>query len=399
MILLDFLFPNLHTATAKQNDNRSVYDKFYNDETLKISMDMALSSRRIYNMRSAFLTNCRYSGATPINYAPMRAKAIYERFYPKGGVIYDYSAGYGGRMLGALSSDYNFTYIGTDPNTETYKNLVSLGEYIEKVTKRTDSYKLYNECSENLSLPKESVDFAFSCPPYFILEKYCDEDTQSINKFPEYEQWLEFYVRPTIKNCYNALKDSGKYGVNISNFLIRDKKYRFVEDWLRIAQEEGFWLKGVFNIASRSRKVEKDLYDQDNIYIFTKNKNDESLNGIEPQVEEKKPEYYIAKYDIMGNLEEIYDSIIKITNYTPKEIKKVIKSKQLLDFYYYRKFSPDEEIPEAIEVKQPICKIENIYFYTCAETGRFLGVSRQAVAQAKLKKSKKIAEKEIIWLN
>ena len=80
-------------------------------------------------------------------------------------------------------------------------------EYIEKVTKRTNSYKLYNECSESLSLPKESVDFAFSCPPYFILEKYCDEDTQSINKFPEYEQWLEFYVRPTIKNCYNALKD------------------------------------------------------------------------------------------------------------------------------------------------------------------------------------------------
>ena len=93
------------------------------------------------------------------------------------------------------------------------------------------------------------------------------------------------------------------------------------------------------------------------------------------------------------------DSIIKITNYTPKEIKKVMKSKQLLDFYYYRKFSLEEEIPETIEVKQPICKIENVYFYTYAETGRFLGVSRQAVAQAKLKKSKKIAEKEIIWLN
>ena len=94
-----------------------MYERFYDNEQLKTCLEQALLTGKITNMRSAFLTNGRYMGATPTNYPPMRAKAIYERFCPKGGTIYDYSAGFGGRMLGALSSKYNFTYVGTDPNT------------------------------------------------------------------------------------------------------------------------------------------------------------------------------------------------------------------------------------------------------------------------------------------
>ena len=33
-----------------------------------------------------------------------RAKIIFEHYCPKNGTIYDYSAGYGGRILGALCS-------------------------------------------------------------------------------------------------------------------------------------------------------------------------------------------------------------------------------------------------------------------------------------------------------
>lgn len=121
-------------------------------------------------------------------------------------------------MLGALSSKNNYTYIGTDPNTETYQNLLALGDKIEKVTKKENSFTVYDQGSEDLTLPKGSVDFIFSCPPFFALEKYSEESSQSYNKYKKYDDWLEQYVRPTIKNCFDMLKDNGLFGVDIMNF-------------------------------------------------------------------------------------------------------------------------------------------------------------------------------------
>lgn len=268
LLLLDYLFPNLHKVNAGEKTNKSIYDRFYDDEILGICLKNAISNRKILNMRTTFFTYARFLWRTAINYSPMRAKAIYEKFCPSGGVIYDYSAGFGGRMLGALSSKNNYTYIGIDPNTETYENLLQLGEYIEKVTGREGTYDIYNACSEDVILEPESIDFAFSCPPYFTLEQYCDEETQSINKFPKYEDWLEYYVRPTIKSIYQGLKPDGIFGVNIVNFWIGAKKYMVTEDWIKIAQEEGFVLQNIYPIVSKARKKLKE--DQDSIYIFTK---------------------------------------------------------------------------------------------------------------------------------
>ena len=46
----------------------------------------------------------RLVGSAPSNFRPMNAKAIWERFAPENGVVFDSSAGFGGRLLGALSS-------------------------------------------------------------------------------------------------------------------------------------------------------------------------------------------------------------------------------------------------------------------------------------------------------
>ena len=61
-----------------------------------------------------------------------------------------------------------------------------------------------------------------------------------MNKYPVYKDWLEYYVRPTIKNCYSALKDDGVYGVDAMNYFYAGKKVELIEDWKKIAEEEGF---------------------------------------------------------------------------------------------------------------------------------------------------------------
>ena len=404
LVLLDFLFPNLHDVHAGDNNNKTIYERFYDDEILKTCLKSALKTRKICNMRTAFFAAARFLWRTATNYSPMRAKAIYEKFCPKGGVIYDYSAGFGGRMLGALSSSYDFHYIATDPNTETFHNLLNLRDYIAEV-KPNIKCDLGNEGSETFALPEASVDFAFSCPPFFTLEKYSDEETQSVNKFPVYEEWLENYVRPTIKNCISALKETGLYGVNIVNFWQGGKKYMVAEDWLRIAKEEGLVLQGIFPIVSKARKNEED---QDQIYIFSKSKDitlpdytdADTVTYWEQKLAEhakkKDKKLYISQYDIFGNLIETYEAFDEI-DFEEKDIKAAIKSKKPYNDFYFKTFKEESAILNTLEVKQPICLIDGIYFHTFAEAGRYLDTPRQTIAQAKGRQSKKILGHEVTW--
>lgn len=183
------------------------------------------------------------------------------------------NCGFGGRMLGALSSKKNFRYVGTDPCTETMYHLHQLGEYIEQVTGREDSYALYCCGSEVFKGPENSIDFAFSSPPYFNLEVYSDEETQCYNKFPELNQWLEGYVRETIKNIKHMLKPGRCYAVNIADFKVGGgSEVAYVDEWIRISTEEGMPLfdtvyLGVTARAGSAEQAAGELK-KENILIF-----------------------------------------------------------------------------------------------------------------------------------
>lgn len=271
LLLLDYLFPNLHFVEAGNATDNCMYNRFYDDYKLGKCLKRHMKAYgKFTNMRTPFFMYGRFFWNTATNFAPMRAKAIFEQFCPKGGVVYDYSCGFGGRMLGCLSSNNNYTYIGCEPCGDTYHNLIQLGNYIEEVTKRKNSFVIHQQCSEDLQLPKESVDFAFSCPPFYGLERYSEEETQSINRHPKYEDWLEYYVRPTIRNCRDALKTGALYGVDISDICWKNKKYPLVEDWCRIAKEEGLTFVDKYSIVSRARKDDAEASNTEHVYIFRK---------------------------------------------------------------------------------------------------------------------------------
>lgn len=405
LLLLDFLFPNLHLAYTC-NIKTNMYSRFYDDNVLKICLKKYLQQEpKINNLRTVYFKSGRFYWDTPINFSPMRAKIIAEHFCPSGGTIYDYSAGYGGRMLGILCSDKNFTYIATDPNTNTYYNLQKLGKYIEKETKRKNSYKLYNLCSEQLQLPKDSIDFCFSCPPFFNKEYYSEENTQSINKYPQYNDWLEFYVRKTIKNCYIALKETGVYAVDICDYFYSGKKIPLTEDWIRIAKEEGFYFKKQMPIKSRFRtkNVEEN---KEFIYLFTK-KDIELPNYTEDillkqsilSAEKRSKKSYrrshvtICQYNINGELEKTFNDYDEINI-----DKSILKLKDCYNNKYYRIYYGDDIIKTNIDVKQPICFTKGKYYFTLSDAAKALNVSKQAVSQNKIKNNAQVNGVPIIWI-
>ena len=58
------------------------------------------------------------------------------------------------------------------------------------------------------------------------------------------------------------------------NYYKHNKKICLIEDWIKIAQEEKFYLQTVSLIKSHSRK--KNDADQEQLFIFTKNKNNKN---------------------------------------------------------------------------------------------------------------------------
>lgn len=243
--LCNFLFPNLYDTVSakdlKKVDGEYARKKFYEDDFLKKAIRIAIQYGKSTPQPSSIYSGIGLCGSLPSNFRPMNAKSIWNRFTEPGDTVLDFACGFGGRLLGALSSKKNLKYIGCDPNTETQSHLKELGDYIEEVTGRKNSFELHVCGSEDLEIPDNSVDFAFASPPYFDLELYSTEETQSSIKFPTLESWLEGYVRGTIKMLYKALKPKKFYAVNIADFTSPSGGIcHFVDEWSRISEEEGF---------------------------------------------------------------------------------------------------------------------------------------------------------------
>ena len=276
--LCRFLFPNLLKVECKGAVNNSPYAKFYDDYKLKKAIEFCLKFKSSSVICSP---SCIRDGLDMIggnvatNFKPMVAKALFEKYTPNNGVIYDFACGFGGRMLGALSSKNNYKYMGVDPCTETYESLNILGSLIEKATNRQHIFKVYKVGSEDFTGWENTVDFSFSSPPYFTLEKYSDEDTQCYNKFTELEEWIEGYVRPTIRNIYHMLKHDRYYAVNIADFNLGNNKVAYVDEWIRISLEEGFEFHEQLYMSLQARRgsghsEKNDKSKKEGIFVFYK---------------------------------------------------------------------------------------------------------------------------------
>lgn len=175
----------------------------------------------------------------PSNFPIQTIDKLLETYCKEDDNYYDFSCGWGVRLLSALKHKVN--YFGTDPNSELVPRLNAItsdfkdevGNYSSVDIKCTGS-EIYQSEWQN------KMDFIFSSPPYFNLEDYRIGNGQSYKEGETtYEMWLNDYVKPTIENCYNYLKDDGIFAFNIKNNF-KYIKHDMEGDWDRIANECGF---------------------------------------------------------------------------------------------------------------------------------------------------------------
>jgi hypothetical protein len=249
-----FMFPNMMTAEPKGRGSNSLRDRFLNDAKLNRAIRICFEFRegnKLVHPTALRRALELVTGENVQNFKPQNARAIAEYLCPVlWGNIYDYSAGYGGRLLGISSSAMGYSYTGIDPNTETFANLQYLSDLIKETYGRSAS--LHCDVSENFE--PEDVDLAFSSPPYFNLEKYCDEPTQCMVRCTSLDDWFELYVVPTIKNIHKGLNTDGVFATNIADYKsYGNKEYLVVDRWINTAEKLGFKHTGVIKMMLNTR--------------------------------------------------------------------------------------------------------------------------------------------------
>jgi hypothetical protein len=126
-------------------------------------------------------------------FKPLLASCIYTQLNKENKedlTVIDPCSGFGGRLLGFISKFPKGTYIGIEPNKETFNELMYLKDELTKVLDlRDDQIRLFNckfEEYENCF----DYDLVFTSIPYFDTEIYSDNVV-----YKDFETWKEVFIR------------------------------------------------------------------------------------------------------------------------------------------------------------------------------------------------------------
>jgi hypothetical protein len=132
----------------------------------------------------------------------------------KNSKVLDPCAGWGGRMIGI--SVVSNTYHCFEPSTLTFKGLNKLYEFIRKINPEFEC-NVENKPFEDSVLKENYYDFAITSPPYYDTEIYSDEETNSLNRYKNFESWKDYFYLPLIENTMSSLKETGTFILNIGS--------------------------------------------------------------------------------------------------------------------------------------------------------------------------------------
>jgi hypothetical protein len=211
------------------------------------------------------------------NFRPTAAAAVYHRLLPKeSGVVWDMSAGFGGRLLGALACDSVDRYIGTDPSTYAMDGVREMAEELvpmaAQLGRRTLDVALHQTGSEVFVPERSSLDLAFTSPPFGPgHEMYSDEPTQSYKKFPTQHEWLHGFVGATLQNCAHGLKRNGILAINIASAAAFPNLGRV---FLRYAEDNGWRLIETLHLQMSKmvglKHIGRSVFKTEPIFVFRK---------------------------------------------------------------------------------------------------------------------------------
>ena len=215
-------------------------------------------------------------GQPAVNLPSLTSRYLYEKYTEHISQdvlnVYDPSAGWGGRILGAMSSHKRIHYIGTDPNTDNY--IDELGktryEYVADFfnnevletnpfwEEERNTYHIFQDGSEfignntEFQTYKGDIDLVFTSPPYFDREQYSEDKEQSYKMYPKYDNWRVNFLKPTLTTAYEYLRNDRYLLWNIADIKIGKKYHPLEQDSIDIVESLGGEYQGKLKMLMTS---------------------------------------------------------------------------------------------------------------------------------------------------
>jgi len=268
---------HLHMMDAHfSRGENSPMETYNDDDGLKDCINRWLELGKVLNyagMRR--ILKSRNGTRSVSNFKPVISKFIYDNYCPKDGKVLDLCSGYSGRLAGCIASNKNIFYHGIDPNGKTavgnmeMANFFStqydaLGERIYKYRFRFDMGMAEDVTQEIM----DNYDLVFSSPPYFGLEMYSQDISQSYNQYNNYNEWLEKFLWVIVDESKRILKEDGRLILNVKNI----GKYNIADDLLNYCGrdwelEKVYHMRLANNEFNRGGKIQ---FHSEPIFIFKK---------------------------------------------------------------------------------------------------------------------------------
>lgn len=267
-----YYIKDIMEKSIKRRSKFSVEEAFASKDLMGFLYAKAHSNKRFYNSDSLIRnieTVCRLGATGTVQYVsdfPMYAVDEIIQKYNKNNIVYDFSCGWGVRLLGALRN--HVKYCGTDPNYLLVERLIQMSNDYQAATGAEINIDIRAHGSERFVTEwVGQIGLAFSSPPYYDEEDYVIGD-QSYNPTISYESWLNNYMDKTMSNIWQYLIDDGVMCINVKNL----RKHPLENDTKEIAVKNGFKLIATETLSNNKRPNEKvGLVDNsENIFVFAK---------------------------------------------------------------------------------------------------------------------------------
>lgn len=272
--ITNYYFKDLMAKVKLHHSKWSIEELFECNDLIRYVHGKTLENKKVFpdtyteiqKIERAISLSGKGSASKPTNF-PMKAIDNILEKYNVNNVYYDFSCGWGVRLLSSLK--HGIKYLGTDPNYLLVERLEDMKILYEEVNKVKIPSDIRAQGSE-IFIPEweNTVGVAFSSPPYFGLEDYKIGEGQSYKEGTTYEEWKENYYIKTIQNIHKYLVENGYLLINISDY----KRYPLVQDTIDICESNGFVLIGKANLQNIKRvKCTKELQEgKEDILIFEK---------------------------------------------------------------------------------------------------------------------------------
>lgn len=240
MKLCEHFFPNFFDIENKDgNSFKSLWKADKLEKVLRWNRK-SHSTPYLSELRRGIYFNYKLAKSTM--YRPQMAKMVVTNLGAKR--VLDPCAGWGGRMLGSVAAGAE--YVAFEPNTETYESLLKL----IKLLGIEDKVRIIKDSA--LEMDKYDIgefDLILTSPPYFDLEVYSHEDTQSIKGCDTYSMWVNNFLKPLIELSISHMKQNGWSCWNVHNV----GKMKMIDD-VKVIHEE-YNNRKVFSVTSSKRQT------------------------------------------------------------------------------------------------------------------------------------------------